>query len=49
MLLKLIPVILLEIKITGKSDFFCDTSKTLPKLNIFTFDPEIKTSGIAHH
>lgn len=49
MMLKLIPVILLEIKIIGKSDFFYDASKTIPKWNIFTFDSEIKTSGIAHH
>lgn len=49
MILKLIPVILLEIKIIGKSDFFYDASKTIPKWNIFTSDSEIKTSGIAHH
>lgn len=29
MMLKLIPVILLEIKIVGKSDFFYDASKTI--------------------
>lgn len=49
MMLKLIPVILLEIKIIGKSDFFYDASKTIPKWNISTLDPEIKTFGIAHH
>lgn len=49
MMLKLIPVILLEIKIIGKSDFFYDASKTIPKWNIFTLDSEIKTSGMAHH
>lgn len=46
MMLKLIPVILLEIKIIGKPDFFYDASKTIPKWNIFTLDPEIKTSGL---
>lgn len=49
MTLKLIPVILLEIKIIAKPDFFYDASKTIPKWNIFSLDPEIKTSGIAHH
>lgn len=49
MLLKLIQVILLEIKIIGNLGFFSDASKTIPKWNIFTLDPEIKTSGIAHH
>lgn len=49
MMLKLIQVILLEIKIIVNPDFFCDASKTTPKWNIFTSDPEIKTSGIAHH
>lgn len=49
MMLKLIQVILLEIKIIGNPGFFYEASKTIPKWNIFTLDPEIKTSGIAYH
>lgn len=49
MMLKLIQVILLEIKIIGNPGIFSDVSKTIPNWNICTSDPEIKTSGIAHH